>query len=167
MSSADLVDMLKDPFNHCRVCHVKNTPETPLKTCARCRIYKYCSKAHQAQDWKWHKFMCNNMEKIRKDRLDPVASRIISLKHPEERLAHLEDGFKYSELRRIKIPFHLDAKYVGVQGDIVSYVRRLLKLDDAVLTPKEERHVGQLCDCLLYTSPSPRDRQKSRMPSSA
>ena len=27
---------------------------------------------------------------------------------------------------------------------------------------------GKYCDtCLLYTSPSPRDRQKSRMPSSA
>ena len=26
---------------------------------------------------------------------------------------------------------------------------------------------GQSKDCLLYTSPSPRDRQKSRMPSSA
>ena len=26
---------------------------------------------------------------------------------------------------------------------------------------------GQYCVCLLYTSPSPRDRQKSRMPSSA
>ena len=26
---------------------------------------------------------------------------------------------------------------------------------------------GQISDCLLYTSPSPRDRQKSRMPSSA
>ena len=26
---------------------------------------------------------------------------------------------------------------------------------------------GQLSSCLLYTSPSPRDRQKSRMPSSA
>ena len=25
----------------------------------------------------------------------------------------------------------------------------------------------QAADCLLYTSPSPRDRQKSRMPSSA
>ena len=24
-----------------------------------------------------------------------------------------------------------------------------------------------ICTCLLYTSPSPRDRQKSRMPSSA
>ena len=28
-------------------------------------------------------------------------------------------------------------------------------------------HVLQDMDCLLYTSPSPRDRQKSRMPSSA
>ena len=27
--------------------------------------------------------------------------------------------------------------------------------------------VEQLSGCLLYTSPSPRDRQKSRMPSSA
>ena len=28
-------------------------------------------------------------------------------------------------------------------------------------------HVGHFMACLLYTSPSPRDRQKSRMPSSA
>ena len=28
-------------------------------------------------------------------------------------------------------------------------------------------HSGMAEDCLLYTSPSPRDRQKSRMPSSA
>ena len=28
-------------------------------------------------------------------------------------------------------------------------------------------HTEQLQNCLLYTSPSPRDRQKSRMPSSA
>ena len=26
---------------------------------------------------------------------------------------------------------------------------------------------GETCDCLLYTSPSPRDRTRSRMPSSA
>ena len=37
----------------------------------------------------------------------------------------------------------------------------------------QEQHVDQLvetvrsCFCLLYTSPSPRDRQKSRMPSTA
>ena len=29
------------------------------------------------------------------------------------------------------------------------------------------RRAEQALDCLLYTSPSPRDRQKSRMPSSA
>ena len=37
--------------------------------------------------------------------------------------------------------------------------------------PKKEEKpkgfLGKLKDCLLYTSPSPRDRQKSRMPSSA
>ena len=29
------------------------------------------------------------------------------------------------------------------------------------------KKIGRAEDCLLYTSPSPRDRQKSRMPSSA
>ena len=29
------------------------------------------------------------------------------------------------------------------------------------------QELAQAKDCLLYTSPSPRDRQKSRMPSSA
>src|SRR5678810_1475749 len=29
--------------------------------------------------------------------------------------------------------------------------------------PRRERHAEQLDACLLYTSPSPRDRQKSRM----
>ena len=41
--------------------------------------------------------------------------------------------------------------------------------DIAVVGPilKELLDVGVKNDCLLYTSPSPRDRQKSRMPSSA
>ena len=41
---------------------------------------------------------------------------------------------------------------------------------NAVLAALHVRHTtgeGQHIDCLLYTSPSPRDRQKSRMPSSA
>ena len=32
---------------------------------------------------------------------------------------------------------------------------------------QDSEEVRRLKDCLLYTSPSPRDRQKSRMPSSA
>ena len=31
----------------------------------------------------------------------------------------------------------------------------------------EDRLLNKMAGCLLYTSPSPRDRQKSRMPSSA
>src|SRR5678809_324959 len=37
----------------------------------------------------------------------------------------------------------------------------------ARLMPGLIRHRGKDVRCLLYTSPSPRDRQKSRMPSSA
>jgi nitroreductase len=40
-----------------------------------------------------------------------------------------------------------------------------LGLGTCVVKSYNEKSVGQIC--LLYTSPSPRDRQKSRMPSSA
>ena len=44
-------------------------------------------------------------------------------------------------------------------GDAASNVLMGLGGDDTIF--------GEAGDCLLYTSPSPRDRQKSRMPSSA
>ena len=43
------------------------------------------------------------------------------------------------------------------EGSEVTFTPILLVADDAVMST----------NCLLYTSPSPRDRQKSRMPSSA
>ena len=46
-----------------------------------------------------------------------------------------------------------------VQFDELGTVDRQLQVEDVVLLRVE--------GCLLYTSPSPRDRQKSRMPSSA
>ena len=36
-----------------------------------------------------------------------------------------------------------------------------------VAKPLTQESIALFKDCLLYTSPSPRDRQKSRMPSSA
>src|SRR5678809_292859 len=39
-------------------------------------------------------------------------------------------------------------------------------IDNPTTLPAWVRNVGQYMNCLLYTSPSPRDRQKSRMPSS-
>ena len=50
-----------------------------------------------------------------------------------------------------------------VQGELIRVFRKLKWLD-----PNETSHNLVLSSsCLLYTSPSPRDRQKSRMPSSA
>ena len=37
----------------------------------------------------------------------------------------------------------------------------------SIFARSNEEFQGELVGCLLYTSPSPRDRQKSRMPSSA
>ena len=51
------------------------------------------------------------------------------------------------------------------------YIRQYYKsakdLDIDHIVSQREAHDSGLCSCLLYTSPSPRDRQKSRMPSSA
>ena len=45
--------------------------------------------------------------------------------------------------------------------------RTCRQVEMVVLTAALARVTGLDLDCLLYTSPSPRDRQKSRMPSSA
>ena len=47
------------------------------------------------------------------------------------------------------------APYLGASGDVPPW-----ELTDAIDS-------GNIADCLLYTSPSPRDRTRSRMPSSA
>ena len=85
-------------------------------------------------------------------------------------------------------PASLDAVAATERGEFVrpTHVQErgdwAASLEDAALTVIGEQFVGgqehfylegQAClvtpteDCLLYTSPSPRDRQKSRMPSSA
>ena len=62
--------------------------------------------------------------------------------------------FKVSKDQKLYVN-RIDAK----EGSKVSFDKVLL-LDDG-----KKVQVGK--PCLLYTSPSPRDRQKSRMPSSA
>ena len=54
--------------------------------------------------------------------------------------------------------------------DLMEHAGDRLKPSDTPIIEELERQAidrVQLYDCLLYTSPSPRDRQKSRMPSSA
>ena len=57
------------------------------------------------------------------------------------------------------------AREVGVSRQVVVQDIALLRADGHDIVATNRGYVLQ--DCLLYTSPSPRDRQKSRMPSSA
>ena len=54
---------------------------------------------------------------------------------------------------------------VGMMGPLTKYTRQLVSGSSIPSRVREAFRLAQ--DCLLYTSPSPRDRQKSRMPSSA
>ena len=61
---------------------------------------------------------------------------------------------------------------LDLSRDIAIPYINILQSNSPQLNPSKAEHVegakvGQFYNCLLYTSPSPRDRQKSRMPSSA
>ena len=82
-----------------------------------------------------------------------------------------------------KKPDHLTTVFAGVDRDAVEKVRYYLApfppsspaialFKDGELVHMLERHhiegrSAELISCLLYTSPSPRDKRQSRMPSSA
>ena len=57
------------------------------------------------------------------------------------------------------------------QIEIKEAIDKILEQEDLGMDPVDdmggEMDMGMDMGCLLYTSPSPRDRQKSRMPSSA
>ena len=62
--------------------------------------------------------------------------------------------------------------YIAITGQIASgkssFSNLLKQRDENFLVLDADDQIKELYkSCLLYTSPSPRDRQKSRMPSSA
>ena len=67
-----------------------------------------------------------------------------------------------NEFPLVPCPFQVVADRLGIpEEDVLERVKKLK--DNGII-----RRIGAVFDpCLLYTSPSPRDRQKSRMPSSA
>ena len=60
------------------------------------------------------------------------------------------------------------AAYKEAPADATAAQKLLNWVDNRFpLSKLYNEHMGEYYACLLYTSPSPRDRQKSRMPSSA
>ena len=59
------------------------------------------------------------------------------------------------------------ARMAAAQREVFESMVAALEQDLSLAEQKVSEKIGEISDCLLYTSPSPRDRQKSRMPSSA
>ena len=76
----------------------------------------------------------------------------------------------FPSLSALKVQAELKAKEYQhravLQNFLASYYAKNMKGDQAIFE-SSLNSINLLKDCLLYTSPSPRDRQKSRMPSSA
>ncbi|KAK5717937.1 hypothetical protein LTR15_008780 [Elasticomyces elasticus] len=52
----------------CAVCHSKAAKDgSKLLTCGRCKVRKYCSKAHQKGHWKIHKLVCRAPVEMREE----------------------------------------------------------------------------------------------------
>ena len=77
----------------------------------------------------------------------------------------------YEEHKRIKaqiikgeesLSSHYNLDDNGTARALIDTCIKIIQDDDAIINCLE-----QYKDCLLYTSPSPRDRTRSRMPSSA
>ena len=89
---------------------------------------------------------------------------------------HLTNSAKFIEFAGWTMPFSYSGtikEHNYVRNDVgyfdVSHMGRLKIDNDSIesLSSLICSDIKNLKHCLLYTSPSPRDRQKSRMPSSA
>ena len=98
---------------------------------------------------------------------------VIDCSHQAQSVAALVAGFKAHRpalsmpaviLNRVASPRHETILRQALAPSGVTVLGAVPR-DQALGLPS--RHLGLVQACLLYTSPSPRDRQKSRMPSSA
>ena len=78
----------------------------------------------------------------------------------------IEAGFRF-----IEVPLNSPDPLISIRAIAQQFGNRVVVGAGTVLSAKDVTDVveagGQLIVCLLYTSPSPRDKRQSRMPSSA
>ena len=94
---------------------------------------------------------------------NPVKTLVILLnmggpQNKDEVHPYLKELFQDREI--LKLPFQ------KVLGRYIAW-RRTPNIQERYEEIGQYSPTKRIMDCLLYTSPSPRDRQKSRMPSSA
>ena len=72
---------------------------------------------------------------------------------------------EYFEQRTEKVIFEEITQFIVKYGSSITI--EALNIETENRTDLTESEIAEVRDCLLYTSPSPRDKRQSRMPSSA
>ena len=89
--------------------------------------------------------------------------------HDSEVIPTIVDAYKTATLPQ-NVYFGIDFQYTreDIKDDFVDWVKRNPQYNIKYrLTEYTKDNLMSLIGCLLYTSPSPRDKRQSRMPSSA
>src|SRR5674476_1455832 len=86
---------------------------------------------------------------------------------PSERAPQVPDDTKKVPLELWVKGFLMNDSEMGENVEIETVTGRKEEGKLIEVNPYYTHDYGKFIPCLLYTSPSPRDRQKSRMPSSA
>ena len=89
-----------------------------------------------------------------------IKNNFLQSKMNKDQDARLVPNGKYRDARNVNI-----SKSEGPDVGAIENIIGNLKITGFSLESSRSEVIGSFC--LLYTSPSPRDRQKSRMPSSA
>ena len=124
------------------------------------------AKEIQAKQPEQSKSLHEIIRELMIDRLrnsDETIKSEILVPHQKSRLDQIALRF---EMKRIGFEPFLFANLASMSRVNKKEKDKILA-DLSVIKRKLLRDIQKLRDCLLYTSPSPRDRQKSRMPSSA
>ena len=105
------------------------------------------------------------------------ASRIVNIIGPRQagKTSFVRDIFASERSGARFVTLDDQVLLKAIENDPESQIRALMAdigdnpliIDEAQRSKAMALAIKKIVDCLLYTSPSPRDRQKSRMPSSA
>ena len=102
-----------------------------------------------------------------KDNLKILKDLNIFQKHGRPILVPVSRKTVIGEVLGIDDPNERDAGTVACSVSSILRGASILRVHNVIAASQTVRMIGNLMDCLLYTSPSPRDYAASRMPSSA
>ena len=102
-----------------------------------------------------------------------MESKILKLNQIKEKSGHADTiGLSEEVIKTCLGSFDdlndaIDEAHDAHQNLIEEFGEEIIKMDESKLIKSLQKDYVNFYSCLLYTSPSPRDRTRSRMPSSA